>query len=379
MLLKVGYLLFLATTMAFPGFSLIGRRSSPALRRLYSSTLPGLAEWRAWLPISKRSSARSSPNHYGVLAEWRQWVLPKRRGLSSESGEEEDEDEEAWKKFNFGTFASHLGPTKEQDAQLERLTRMARETRDIDPLWQHLDDGDVRRGIEAVSRYVTEERRRKFQKVLSARTNFARFVFENPVNVNNVWACLRTFDSFGMQYTNVISEAQSYHTSWRRQTMTQALGAQKWMSLRQEDDTAECIKRLKAAGYRIAASDLHARSVSAYEVDWTSQKTAIVLGNENSGITDAVRAEADVLFYLPMKGFAESLNVSAFVASLCAVLEQKGCLDPSLSTISDDDRNRIMLTWLARSAPSSLDIMKRAGIDAGDKVWDTVGAYTTRP
>ena len=349
-----------------------------------TASLPARAEWRAWLPITKPNTARFNSNHHGTLAEWRQWVFGSKRRWSSSStsalGEndvDETEDDDEWRRFQFGTFASHMSPTKQQNDQMKKIQKMT--PPEIDPLWSHLTDDEITRSIEAVSVYVTEERRSKFTKVLGERTNFIRFVFENPINVNNCWACLRTFDSFGLQYSNVITQEETYQSEWRRQTMTSALGAQKWLSLKQESDPQTCIRRLREQGYRIAASDLHARAVSAYDVDWSRQKTAIVLGNEKCGISDAVRAEADILFYLPMKGFAESLNVSAFVASLCGILEHKGALSSSLSTISQADRNRILLTWLARSAPASLDVMRRAGIAAGNKIWDTVGTFSTRP
>ena len=261
---------------------------------------------------------------------------------------------------------------------MEKLQKLAPPA-EIDPLWAHLSDDDVIKGIEVVKQYVTAERQAKFKTVLDQRTNFVRFLFHNPINVNNVWACLRTFDTFGLQYTNVVTEELAYHTAWRKQTMTQALGAQKWLSLKQESDTTESLRRLKEQGYRIVATDLHESSVSANEVDWTAQKTVIVLGNEKVGISDAVRAEADVLFFMPMKGFAESLNVSAFSAAMCGLLEHRGALDPALSSMSQSERNRILLTWLSRSSPASLDVMKRHGIDAGMRLWDSLGSYTTKP
>jgi hypothetical protein len=81
-----------------------------------------------------------------------------------------------------------------------------------------------------------------------------------------------------------------------------------------------------------------------------------------------------------MKGFAESLNVSAFVAVLLGVLESKGALAPELSTISPSERSRILLTWLCRTAPGSLETLRRAGLErAGNRLWDLVGVHTTKP
>ena len=361
------------TAMATGARRLSLLRRAPTVMRLEASTL---ASWRAWMPQTPRRAAMANPNHSGTAAEWREWVWTQRRSSSSTAGDGEEDD--GWRSFEFGSFASHMGPTAQQRRQMEKLQKLAPPA-EIDPLWAHLSDDDVIKGIEVVKQYVTAERQAKFKTVLDQRTNFVRFLFHNPINVNNVWACLRTFDTFGLQYTNVVTEELAYHTAWRKQTMTQALGAQKWLSLKQESDTTESLRRLKEQGYRIVATDLHESSVSANEVDWTAQKTVIVLGNEKVGISDAVRAEADVLFFMPMKGFAESLNVSAFSAAMCGLLEHRGALDPALASMSESERNRILLTWLSRSSPASLDVMKRHGIDAGMRLWDSLGSYTTKP
>ena len=66
-------------------------------------------------------------------------------------------------------------------------------------------------------------------------------VFENPANANNCWAALRTFDSFGIQNVDVIIDPEQYHNRNKRSTMTNALGAQKWLSLRQHTTTSDCL------------------------------------------------------------------------------------------------------------------------------------------
>ena len=43
----------------------------------------------------------------------------------------------------------------------------------------------------------------------------------------------------------------------------------------------------------------------------------IVMGNEETGISDEMRAAADGTFFLPMAGFAESFNLSVATA-ICA-------------------------------------------------------------
>jgi tRNA G18 (ribose-2'-O)-methylase SpoU len=51
-------------------------------------------------------------------------------------------------------------------------------------------------------------------------------------------------------------------------------------------------------------------------MDWQNNKYAIVLGNEEKGISNYARRNADDLIHIPMKGFAESLNLSATCAGI---------------------------------------------------------------
>ena len=68
----------------------------------------------------------------------------------------------------------------------------------------------VQRSIDILSPYVQPRRLERIQQVLSQRTKHARFLFENPSNPSNVWACLRTLDSFGIQYVDVIVDSEEY-------------------------------------------------------------------------------------------------------------------------------------------------------------------------
>lgn len=260
--------------------------------------------------------------------------------------------------------------------------------------WPSLSNQQVLHGIEELSKFCSEERLSKMNKVLNTRSGTIRFVFENPSNANNVWAALRTFDSFGIQNVDIIIDESRYAAKWRKGTMVTALGTQKWLTLRQHSKCEDCLDQLRKEGYTIIASDLQEKSISINQLDWKTddnlptvetptsqtnnhQKFAIVMGNEESGISDTMREQADQLFFIPMKGFAESLNLSAASAVICATLENKGVLRPSLDP---ETKTRTMLTWLSRSVVGSLMILRRAGIPVkGDSVYNKIGDFTTKP
>lgn len=71
----------------------------------------------------------------------------------------------------------------------------------------------------------------------------------------------------------------------------------------------EALAALRAAGLTVLAAD----GGGSHDVETSpllAQRTAWVLGNEAHGLSERVRAEADALVSIPLRGHAESLNVA---------------------------------------------------------------------
>ena len=65
-----------------------------------------------------------------------------------------------------------------------------------------------------------------------------------------------------------------------------------------------------------------------HEIDWKSMgPVAIVLGNEESGISSEMRDLADHLVVMPMKGFAQSFSLSVSCAVITSHLNSQGALE----------------------------------------------------
>ena len=276
-------------------------------------------------------------------------------------------ESDSWQDWEYGTFRYGIHPPKidKSPHQVEKF------------LWNDLDDTHVNECIQLLKSFCNNQRVSKLESVLNNRTEHVRMVYENPANANNVWAALRTLDSFGVQNVDVVMEQIHYKKGWRRATMVSAMGAQKWLSLQQHYNTADMIKELREDGYRIVATDLGPESKPMSEIDWDSSPCAIVMGNELTGISDEVKAAADETFYIPMRGFCESLNLSVASAVLCTLLHTQKALKAG---INERDRSRILLTWLARSIPGSLAILRREGYSiTGDSLYPPIGKFTTKP
>ena len=80
------------------------------------------------------------------------------------------------------------------------------------------------------------------------------------------------------------------------------------VSWRYEDDPAAPIAALKAEGYTIVAVEL-AQDAVPYQDYQYPEKTCLVVGHEDHGVTKATLALCDTAVFLPMYGKGRSLNV----------------------------------------------------------------------
>ncbi|CAM9524271.1 unnamed protein product, partial [Phaeothamnion confervicola] len=214
-----------------------------------------------------------------------------------------------------------------------------------------LTDEEVEKGIALLKPIVGERRRQRFDEVLKWRTKNVRFLFEHPDNPNNVWACLRTLDSFGVQNIDVVANPfanENGRSKGRLRAMSTAVGSQRWLTISGHASTAAAVARLRADGYQIVASDLSDEAVPIEELTW-DVPTAVVLGNEQRGISKDMRRLCDATFRIPMRGFAESLNLSVACTVALAHLSQCGGLRPG--DLSPAERRRVLLAWLSASVP----------------------------
>lgn len=192
-------------------------------------------------------------------------------------------------------------------------------------LWESLDIELIDKATHVLLPYIQPERWSRIQEILSKRTQQTRFMFENPANPSNVWACLRTLDSFGIQHVDVVIQSGRYQGKaalTQKRGMRTAMGSAKWLTLKNHLNTRHALQLLKDHGYHIICTDVNPQSKDIRDVEWDSsgKKVCIVMGNEQHGISDAVREMADESFYLPMIGMAESFNLSVATAITCAHL-----------------------------------------------------------
>mmetsp|Transcript_28748 Transcript_28748/g.39540 ORF Transcript_28748/g.39540 Transcript_28748/m.39540 type:complete len:110 (+) Transcript_28748:34-363(+) len=109
------------------------------------------------------------------------------------------------------------------------------------------------------------------------------------------------------------------------------------------------------------------------------------MGNEENGISEEARKLVDGTFYIPMYGFAESLNLSIATAVICGALDSSADNDPSgrgllTPQFDENTKNRTILTWLSRSIRGSMPLLRRAGLPvSGNSRFNTIGRISTKP
>ncbi|KAM7278639.1 hypothetical protein ACFE04_005773 [Oxalis oulophora] len=180
--------------------------------------------------------------------------------------------------------------------------------------------------LEAISPHITEERMKRFRNTVSHRSYSVCLVVEGLRDFGNVSAAFRSADALGIQSVHVVSCDSSKRYRENRHV---SMGAEKWLDIELWDSIQDCFTALKSRGYRIATTHLGKNSVSVYDMDW-SCPTAIVVGNENRGISEEALKLSDLGCSIPMNGMVDSFNVSVAAGILmhhavCDRTSRLGC------------------------------------------------------
>ncbi|XP_039042693.1 tRNA (guanosine(18)-2'-O)-methyltransferase-like [Hibiscus syriacus] len=160
--------------------------------------------------------------------------------------------------------------------------------------------------IEAIEPALMEERKERLKRVVRNRSYSVCLVVEGLSDFGNVSATFRFADALGLQSVHVVSCDSSKRYRENRHV---SMGAEKWLDIELWNSPKEFFEVLKSCSYRIATTHLRMDAVSIYDMDW-SRPTAIVVGNENRGISDEALELSDLHCSIPMKGMVDSFNVS---------------------------------------------------------------------
>lgn len=214
--------------------------------------------------------------------------------------------------------------------------------------------------IETLYRFLTDERKLRFEDVLKERTRRITLVLEDIYQSRNASAVMRSVDGFGIQDLHIIEENHKWIG-----TRSVSKGASSWLTLHKyagEDPTTECVQTLKDAGYRVVATSPHD---GAYTPDTLpiDKPLAIVLGTEVTGITTKMNSQVDDYVHIPMSGFSESFNVSVAAAVVLNRLRTR--LDESEidHSLSEEAKQKLRLIWAYKTVKDPDAILRHYNME----------------
>ena len=212
--------------------------------------------------------------------------------------------------------------------------------------------------IEHLSQFITSERLNLFQEKLKERSNRVTLVLEDVFQSRNISAAMRSADCFGIQNIHIIENKNNFSKD-----ETVSLGAGKWINIirhnSEENNTLNCLKKLKEEGYQIIATSPHNTDISLEEVDVKNNKIAILLGTELSGLSEESLTFADKRMKINMYGFTESLNISVSAAICCQSVSSKMREESTNWEVTEEEKTDILLNWIRNSIKSGKQIEQK--------------------
>ena len=132
-------------------------------------------------------------------------------------------------------------------------------------------------------------------------------ICDNISNAPNIGSLFRIADAFGIEQLILCGE----HITIGRKAAKTSRATEKYVNYKFETDILKCIKNLKAQNYQIIAIEIteNSKALSNYKFS-TYSPIAIVLGDENFGISIEVLKLSDSILHLEMFGNNSSMNVT---------------------------------------------------------------------
>jgi len=194
---------------------------------------------------------------------------------------------------------------------------------------------------------LTDERLIKIQEVVQNRQE-GIVVLEDIYDPHNAEAVFRSCDAFGFQKVYLIFDQQKPFNPKRVGQATSS-SANKWVDFKMFSTAVECYAELKREGYEIIATVLDKNSVSLFETTFKESKIALVLGNENRGLSQEAIRRADRRITIPMKGMIQSLNLSV-TGSICLyeITRQRNTLGLDNYLLSETKQSQLEESFVSR-------------------------------
>ncbi|MFI3294965.1 MAG: RNA methyltransferase [Rikenellaceae bacterium] len=221
----------------------------------------------------------------------------------------------------------------------------------------NIDNPGIASQIEYLREFISVERYEKLLSRVELRTRGMVLCLEDTYHAHNASATIRSAEAFGLQQIHVVESTCHF-----RPSQNIVRGTDRWIDIERWDSTQDLVTRLREQGYRIVVTTPRDGATTPDEFDVTSAPFAVFMGTEKTGISEWLMGEADQALYIPMSGFAESLNVSVSAAILTQSLTHRLRQEsPQSWQLEKSEREELLLKWVKHSVKDVENILKRGG------------------
>jgi len=208
---------------------------------------------------------------------------------------------------------------------------------------------------EFLAPYVSDHKKALINEVMSKRTRHLTVVLENIYHPHNASAVVRSCDCFGVQDIYIIEGDNEYNVN-----PYVVRGSAKWISLfkyKQSEQEENCFNQLKSNGYKLVGTSPNPNFKPIHELS-IDFKTALVFGNEETGLSKFANSQMDDFVHIPMLGFTESFNISVSAAICLYELSNKIRESQIDWQLSDNEKDILTLEWYKNIIARS-DVLER--------------------
>jgi len=130
---------------------------------------------------------------------------------------------------------------------------------------------------------------------------------EDVRSVHNVGSIFRSADGFGAEKIYLTG-----YTAFppREDLHKTALGAEAAVPWEHFENSVDAAKAIKAHGIKLVLLEQTTTSVDIYSISESEFPICFIVGNEVTGVSEALSTMADLHVEVPMRGVKQSLNVS---------------------------------------------------------------------
>jgi tRNA (guanosine-2'-O-)-methyltransferase len=190
------------------------------------------------------------------------------------------------------------------------------------------------------------------QTALAQRLRWVQCAVEAVYHRHNVSAILRTCDALGIHHVHLIEGNF-------KPSPGAARGAERWLSIHHHDDPVRAIRSFQTSGARVFVADLTEDALLPEDLP-LDRPVVLWFGAELAGVSPEAREAADGAVSIPMRGFAQSLNVSVAAALALRPVADAARMRGQEALLTDEERESVWAEWMTRAENIDRQAARRA-------------------